>query len=224
LSLRRLNDIEQIDRDGMLVSCGAGVILQNLHDAVAAHGLRFPLTLGGKGSATVGGLVSTNAGGTQVLRHGAMRNLVAGVEAVLPDGSVFDGMAPLKKDNRGYDVKHLLIGAEGTIGIVTRASLRLVPALLERSVSWAAVAHPDDAYRLLLAAQARCQSMLEGFEILPDTALGHVLLRARLTLPGETEPTSCVCLAKATALARQPPSTGESSNTTPATPCPPSCG
>ncbi|MBP6579901.1 MAG: FAD-binding oxidoreductase [Sphingorhabdus sp.] len=184
LSLRRLNDIEQIDRDGMLVSCGAGVVLQNLHDAVAAHGLRFPLTLGGKGSATVGGLVSTNAGGTQVLRHGAMRNLVAGVEAVLPDGSVFDGMAPLKKDNRGYDLKHLLIGAEGTIGIVTRASLRLVPALLERSVSWAAVAQPDDAYRLLLAAQARCQSMLEGFEILPDTALGHVLQH----IPGTRRP------------------------------------
>lgn len=184
LSLRRLNRIEEIDPDGMLVRCGAGVILQNLHDAVAEHGLRFPLTLGGKGSATIGGLVSTNAGGTQVLRHGAMRNLVAGVEAVLPDGSVYDGMAPLKKDNRGYDLKHLLIGAEGTIGIVTRASLRLVPALIERSVAWAAVARPSDAYQLLLAAQACCQSMLEGFEILPDLALDHVLRH----IPGTRRP------------------------------------
>jgi FAD/FMN-containing dehydrogenase len=119
LSLRRMNNIGPVDSDGRLVECEAGVILQTLHEKVAEHGLRFPLTLGGKGSATIGGLVSTNAGGTQVLRHGTMRNLVAGIEAVLPDGSVFNGLAALKKDNRGYDLKQLLIGAEGTIGIVT---------------------------------------------------------------------------------------------------------
>ena len=175
LSLRRMNQIQDIDPDSGMVRCGAGVILQNLHEAVARYGRRFPLTLGGKGSATVGGLISTNAGGTQVLRHGTMRELVAGIEAVLPDGSVFDGMTPLKKDNRGYDLKHLLIGAEGTIGIVTAAVLQTVPALIDRCVVWVGLESPDAAYRLLLFMQRRAQNRLEGFEIVPDHALCAVL-------------------------------------------------
>lgn len=175
LSLRRMNKIERVDAGSGLVRCEAGVILQNLHDAVASNGRRFPLTLGGKGSATVGGLISTNAGGTQVIRHGTMRQLVAGIEAVLPDGSVFDGMSPLKKDNRGYDLKHLLIGAEGTIGIVTRAVLQTVPALIDRCVVWAGVADPEMAYKLLLYIQSRASERLEGFEILPQRALDAVL-------------------------------------------------
>jgi FAD/FMN-containing dehydrogenase len=183
LSLRRMNAIEAIDPQSRLVRCEAGVILQHLHEAVAEKGLRFPLTLGGKGSATVGGLVSTNAGGTQVLRHGTMRSLVIGLEAVLPDGSVFDGLAPLKKDNRGYDLKHLLIGAEGTIGVVTRASLKLVPALIERTVCWAAVRSPSDAHQLLLQAEGQCQAMLEGFEIMPGIALDHVFKHISGTRP-----------------------------------------
>ncbi len=175
LSLRRMNHIQSIDADSGLVRCEAGVILQNLHGAVAEKGRRFPLTLGGKGSATVGGLISTNAGGTQVIRHGTMRQLVAGIEAVLPDGSVFDGMTPLKKDNRGYDLKHLLIGAEGTIGVVTGAVLQTVPALIDRGVVWAGIDGPDAAYKLLLFIQARASERLEGFEILPDRALDAVL-------------------------------------------------
>lgn len=184
LSLRRLNRIEEIDPRSRLVRCGAGVILQTLHEAVAEQGLRFPLTLGGKGSATVGGLISTNAGGTQVLRHGTMRSLVAGLEAVLPDGSVYTALAPLKKDNRGYDLKHLLIGAEGTLGVVTRATLQLVPALIERATAWVAVDSPTAAYELLLRASAAFSGMLEGFEILPDTALQHVLKH----IPGTRSP------------------------------------
>jgi len=175
LSLRRMNSVQAIDADSGLVRCEAGVILQNLHDAVAAHGRRFPLTLGGKGSATVGGLISTNAGGTQVLRHGTMRNLVAGLEAVLPDGSIYDGMAPLKKDNRGYDLKQLLIGGEGTIGIVTAAVLQTVPALIDRCVVWAGIDTPEQAYRLLLFMQAKGRDRLEGFEILPHRALDAVV-------------------------------------------------
>jgi FAD/FMN-containing dehydrogenase len=175
LSLRRMNSVQAIDADSGLVRCEAGVILQNLHDAVAAHGRRFPLTLGGKGSATVGGLISTNAGGTQVLRHGTMRNLVAGLEAVLPDGSIYDGMAPLKKDNRGYDLKQLLIGGEGTIGIVTGAVLQTVPALIDRCVVWAGIDTPEQAYRLLLFMQAKGRDRLEGFEILPHRALDAVV-------------------------------------------------
>jgi FAD/FMN-containing dehydrogenase len=175
LSLRRMNQIQNVDPDSGMVRCEAGVILQNLHEAVAKSGRRFPLTLGGKGSATVGGLISTNAGGTQVLRHGTMRQLVAGVEAVLPDGSVFDGMTPLKKDNRGYDLKHLLIGAEGTIGIVTGAMLQTALALIDRCVVWVGVESPYIAYRLLLFMQDHARDRLEGFEILPDRALDSVL-------------------------------------------------
>ena len=175
LSLRRMNRISSFDADSGQVTCEAGVILQILHEEVAKHGRRFPLTLGGKGSATVGGLISTNAGGTQVLRHGTMRALVTGIEAVMPDGSIFDGMSPLKKDNRGYDLKHLLIGAEGTLGIVTKAILQTVPALIDRCVAWAGVESPQAAYRLMLEMQKRAGGALEGFEILPDAALGNVL-------------------------------------------------
>jgi FAD/FMN-containing dehydrogenase len=174
LSLRRMNVIAGIADDGS-ITCQAGVILQNLHESAAARGRRFPLTLGGKGSATVGGLISTNAGGTQVLRHGTMRSLVTGLEAVLPDGSVFHGLSPLKKDNRGYDLKHLMIGAEGTLGIVTGAVLQTVPALIDRCVVWAGVDSPQSAYKLLLHLQSLAKQSLEGFEILPESALQAVI-------------------------------------------------
>jgi FAD/FMN-containing dehydrogenase len=174
LSLRRMNQISAIATDGSII-CQAGVILQNLHDAAADSHRRFPLTLGGKGSATIGGLVSTNAGGTQVLRHGTMRSLVSGIEAVLPDGSIYHGLSPLKKDNRGYDLKHLLIGAEGTLGVVTAATLQTVPALVDRCVIWAGVDSPQTAYALLCRLQAGAKDALEGFEILPERALQSVL-------------------------------------------------
>jgi FAD/FMN-containing dehydrogenase len=148
LSTRRMNRIRLIDPAAAIAVCEAGVILANLHEAALSVGRRFPLTLGAKGSATIGGLVSTNAGGTQVLRFGTMRALVQGIEAVLPDGSLFEGLAALKKDNRGYDLKQLLIGAEGTLGIVTAASLTLVPAIGERAVAWVAVESPIAARAL----------------------------------------------------------------------------
>lgn len=188
LSLRRMDKILAFDSDSGLVHCQAGVILQNLHEAASAKGRRFPLTLGGKGSATIGGLVSTNAGGTQVLRHGTMRQLVAGIKAVLPDGSIYDGLSPLKKDNRGYDLKHLLIGGEGTIGIVTSAIVQTVPALVDRCVVWVGVNSPDDAYRLLLFMQTQAREKLEGFEILPQRALNAVVKHISGTrAPLETE-------------------------------------
>ena len=183
LSMRRMNNITAIDADAGLISCEAGVILQNLHEAAAKAGRRFPLTLGGKGSATVGGLISTNAGGTQVLRHGTMRFLVAGLEAVLPDGSIYDAMAPLKKDNRGYDLKQLLIGGEGTIGVVTKAVLQTVPALIDRCVVWAGIDSPQQAYELLLFMQKHGRDRLEGFEILPQRALKAVLTHISGTRP-----------------------------------------
>lgn len=188
LSLRRLDAIRSIDADAGQIVCGAGVILQNLHDIAARHSLRFPLTLGGKGSATVGGLVSTNAGGTQVLRHGTMGAQVLGLEAVLADGTIFDALAPLKKDNRGFDLKQLLVGSEGTLGIVTAATLRLIPQISGRTVLWAGLGSIADARRLLLLAQAEAGPALEGFEVLPAHCLQSVLSylpAARSPLAGE---------------------------------------
>jgi FAD/FMN-containing dehydrogenase len=173
LSLRRMNVIRQVDPGAAV--CEAGVILQTLHEAASEQGQRFPLTLGGKGSATVGGLISTNAGGTQVLRHGTMRAQVLGLEAVLADGSVFDGLTPLKKDNRGFDLKQLLIGSEGTLGIVTAATLRLVPAIGGRAVLWAGLGSIGAARELLLLAQGTAGDALEGFEVLPAHCLASVL-------------------------------------------------
>ncbi|OWR01618.1 FAD-binding oxidoreductase [Sphingopyxis witflariensis] len=175
LSMRRMNKIRSIGRDSGFAVVEAGVILEHFHEAALAQGLRFPLTLGGKGSATIGGLVSTNAGGTQVLRHGTMRALVAGIEAVLPDGSVFHGLAPLKKDNRGYDLRHLLCGAEGTLGIITAACLRLVPAAAARRTAWIGLKSPDDALLLLRQLDGAIGRELEGFEIVPHTCLDAVL-------------------------------------------------
>ena len=184
LSLRRMNRITRLDDQAREVTCEAGVILQVLHEAAAPLGLRFPLTLGGKGSATIGGLISTNAGGTQVLRHGSMRAQVLGLQAVLADGSVFDTLVPLKKDNRGFDLKQLLIGSEGTLGIITGATLRLLPALAERAVLWAGLADIRHARQLLVMAQHQAGEALEGFEVLPRHSLTAVLAH----VPGTRSP------------------------------------
>ena len=175
LSLRRMNTIRAINEEERIVTCDAGVILQTLHEAAEAKRLRFPLTLGGKGSATIGGLISTNAGGTQVLRHGTMRAQVAGLEAVLPDGQIFNSLTPLKKDNRGFDLKQLLIGSEGTLGIVTAATLRLLPEIGGRTVMWAGLSSILDARKLLLHFQAQASDQLEGFEVIPQHSLQAVL-------------------------------------------------
>jgi FAD/FMN-containing dehydrogenase len=136
--------------------------------------MRFPLTLGARGSCTIGGLASTNAGGTQVLRFGTMRALVAGIEAVLPDGFVHNGLSGLKKDNRGYSLDQLLIGAEGTLGVITAVALRLVPAIVSRAVAWVGVASPMMALALLRFLEARTGS-IEGFELVPQDSLDLVL-------------------------------------------------
>ncbi|KWV96270.1 FAD-binding oxidoreductase [Erythrobacter sp. AP23] len=175
VSLRRMNTIRELDADAMQVTCDAGVVLQSLHEAAEAEGMRFPLTLGGKGSATIGGLISTNAGGTQVLRHGTMRAQVLGIEAVLADGEVFSGLVPLKKDNRGFDLKQLLIGSEGTLGIVTAATLRLLPQIAERRVAWVGVQSISTASELLRHCEQMAGPALEGFEVLPAHCLESVL-------------------------------------------------
>ncbi len=183
LSLRRMNRIRSIDAAARVAIAEAGLILETLHEAAASQGLRFPLTIGSRGSCTIGGLASTNAGGTQVLKFGMMRALVAGVEAVLPDGSIHDGLTGLKKDNRGYSLDQLLIGAEGTLGVITAAALRLVPAVAERCVAWAGTDSPDKALGLLRFLESRTGA-IEGFELVPGDSL-HLVLRH---IPGTRAP------------------------------------
>lgn len=188
LSLRRLNHIGEIDQSARQVTCGAGVVLQNLHEAADQAGLRFPLTLGGKGSATIGGLISTNAGGSQVLRHGSMRTQVLGLEAVTANGEVWSSLTPLKKDNRGFDLKQLFIGSEGTLGIITAATLKLEPAVSQRRVAWAGLPNIGAARALLLLAERGLGEALEGFEVLPQNCLEAVLAAnpaARAPLVGQ---------------------------------------
>jgi FAD/FMN-containing dehydrogenase len=163
----------------------AGVVLATLHDAADGVGMRFPLTLGARGSCTIGGLTSTNAGGTQVLKFGTMRSLVAGIEAVLPDGSVHNGLSSLKKDNRGYSLDQLLIGAEGTLGVITAVALRLIPAIAARAVAWAGIESPMRALELLRFLEARTDS-IEGFELVPGDSLELVLKH----IPGTRPPLS----------------------------------
>jgi FAD/FMN-containing dehydrogenase len=183
LSMRRMNRIRSISSENRLAVAEAGVILATLHDAAHDIGMRFPLTLGARGSCTIGGLTSTNAGGTQVLKFGTMRALVAGVEAVLPDGSVHNGLSGLKKDNRGYSLDQLLIGAEGTLGVITAVALRIVPAVAARAVAWAGVESPKRALDLLRFLEARTSSV-EGFELVPEDSLQLVLKH----IPGTRAP------------------------------------
>jgi FAD/FMN-containing dehydrogenase len=183
LSMRRMNAIRSLSAESSVAIAEAGVILAMLHDAADAAGMRFPLSLGARGSCTVGGLASTNAGGTQVLKFGTMRALVAGVEAVLPDGSIHDGLGSLKKDNRGYSIDQLLIGAEGTLGVITAAALRLVPAIAARAVAWVGVESPDAPLALLRFLEVRT-SAVEGFELVAGDALQLVLKH----IPGTRAP------------------------------------
>jgi len=183
LSLRRMNRIRSISAENRIAVAEAGVILEALHHAADEVGMRFPLTLGSRGSCTIGGLTSTNAGGTQVLKFGTMRSLVAGVEAVLPDGKVHDGLSGLKKDNRGYSLDQLLIGAEGTLGVITAVALRLVPAVAARGVVWAGVESPMRALELLRFLEARTNA-IEGFELVAGDSLALVLRH----VPGTRSP------------------------------------
>lgn len=206
LSLRRLNRVREVAAKANLLIAEAGVILANVHDIAAQEGKRFPLTLGSRGSATIGGLISTNAGGTQVLRWGTMRNLVAGVEAVLPDGSIYSGLAALKKDNRGYDLTQLLIGAEGTLGVITAATLKLVSAINERAVAWVGLSNPSDALTLLRRMEAATNT-IESFEIISDDTLDLVwkhVPAARKPLGG-THPWHLLIEAVSSGDATEPP-------------------
>lgn len=198
VSMQRMARIRSVDPAGLCLVAEAGAILAHVHEAARAAGTMFPLSLGARGSATIGGLVSTNAGGTQVLRHGTMRSLVLGLEAVLPDGTLLGQLTPLRKDTAGYDVKQLLIGGEGTLGIVTAAALRLVPLPAVSAVAWAGV--PDLAAALALLARLRraVGERVESFELVPDDGLALVLAHVPGARPPLATPAPLNCLVELT--------------------------
>ena len=171
LSLERLNRVRAVKPEARIVVAEAGVILSDLHAAAADHDLTFPLTFGAKGSARVGGFLSTNAGGSNVLRYGNTRDLCLGVEVVLPTGEVMDLMHELHKNNSGYDLRHLVIGAEGTLGIITAAVLKLVPRPRAYATAMVAVPSVRAALGLLNRLQAETGGMVEAFEYMPGEYL-----------------------------------------------------
>jgi FAD/FMN-containing dehydrogenase len=183
LSTERLTAVREADVTDDVIVVEAGLTLAALHQAAAEAGRHFPLSLASEGSATVGGLISTNAGGTAVLRYGTMRPLVLGLEAVLPDGTLWNGLKRLRKDNTGYDLKQLLIGAEGTLGVVTAAALKLFPILASRATALVRVESPRAAMDLLVLAKARAGAV-EAFELI--SPLGMELAIAHL--PGARAP------------------------------------
>ena len=187
ISLARMNRIRALDVDNDTLTVDAGCTLAAVQEAAQAAGRLFPLSLASEGSCLIGGNLSTNAGGVQVLRYGNTRDLVLGLEVVLPDGRVWDGLRGLRKDNTGYDLKQLFVGAEGTLGIVTAAVLKLFPAIRSRATAWVAVTDPRAAVRLLGMLRAACGERVSAFEIVGRTALGLVLQHipgARDPLPG----------------------------------------
>ena len=167
LSLARMNRIREVRPEARVAVVEAGVILSQIHEAVAGHGLSFPLTFGARGSAMVGGFLSTNAGGSNVLRYGNTRALVLGIEAVLADGRVLDLMSALHKDNSGYDLRDLLIGAEGTLGILTAAVLKLVPAPRAFATATVATADLEAGLALLDRLQLASGGAVEACEYMP---------------------------------------------------------
>lgn len=177
LSLDRMNRIREIQPEARIAVAEAGVILSSLHDAVEEHGLIFPLFFGARGSAMLGGALSTNAGGSNVLRYGNARALCLGVEVVTPTGEVMNLMSALHKDNSGYDLRDLVIGAEGTLGIITAAIVKLFPKPRAYATAMVATKTVHDAVALLHALQAETGGAVEAFEYMPGTYIDAHLTR-----------------------------------------------
>jgi FAD/FMN-containing dehydrogenase len=170
ICVERMARIRRIDVDDFSAVVEAGCILSELKDAVAREGMFFPLALGAQGSCRIGGNVSTNAGGINVLRYGMTRELVLGLEVVLPDGTIFDGLSTLRKDNRGIDLKQLFIGAEGTLGIITAVSVKLMPAPDQVATALVGLNTLDDVIALYRRARRDCCDLLSAFEFMPPLA------------------------------------------------------
>ena len=184
LSLGRMRRVREVDPVAGTITVDAGVVLADVQAAATQVDRLFPMSLGSEGSCTIGGNLSTNAGGTAVLRYGMTRELVLGLEVVLPDGRVWDGLRGLRKDNTGYDLTQLFVGAEGTLGVITGAVLRLFPATPRHATAWVAVPSVDAAVVLLGLAQQHAGVHLSTFEIANRQAVDLVLAH----LPGASDP------------------------------------
>ncbi|HZA65538.1 MAG TPA: FAD-binding oxidoreductase [Geminicoccaceae bacterium] len=184
LSLARLNRVREIDALNDTITTEAGCVLEAVQNAALEADRLFPLSLGAQGSCQIGGNLSSNAGGVNVLRYGMARDLVLGLEVVLADGRIWDGLRALRKDNTGYDLKQLFIGAEGTLGVITAAVLRLLPLPRERQTAWLAVASPRAAVELLALFRARLGETVSSFELLAGECVELVLRY----LPGARAP------------------------------------
>lgn len=199
LTLERMNRIHRVKRDARLVVAEAGVILSRLHEAAETEGLYFPLWFGARGSAMLGGVLSTNAGGSNVLRYGSTRGLCLGLEVVLPDGRVLNLMSELHKDNSGYDLKNLFIGAEGTLGIITAAVMKLVPAPRAHATATLAARSLADALTLLNRLQEATGGRVEAFEFMPRTYCERLReARPDLGLPFDHIPEVTILIEAAT--------------------------
>ena len=174
LSLARMNAVRALDKDNLTMTVEAGCILQNVQDAADKAGLLFPLSLAAEGSCTIGGNLGTNAGGTQVVRYGNARDLCVGLEVVTPQGEVWNGLKGLRKDNTGYDLRDLFIGSEGTLGVITAATLKLYPRPAAQLTAWAAVPSMEHAVALLGLAHQHLGAGLTGFEVMGRFALSLV--------------------------------------------------
>ncbi len=189
LSVDRLNKIRHVDPVGYAMTVEAGVILDAIHTAADDVDRLFPLTLGSQGSCTIGGNLSSNAGGTSVIAYGNARDLVLGLEVVLPTGEIINGLRSLRKDNAGYDMKHMFLGTEGTLGIITAAVIKLFPKPKATEVAFVGVESPEHALTLLERAKALAGGQLTAFEIMPRGLLEFNLRH----VPGTREPVETVC-------------------------------
>jgi FAD/FMN-containing dehydrogenase len=177
LSLDRMNKIHDLNPEARTIRVDAGTVLASIHQAADAHDLIFPLTFGARGTAMIGGALSTNAGGSNVLRYGNTRDLCLGIEVVLPDGRIMDLMSALHKDNAGYNLKHLMIGAEGTLGVITAAILKLFRKPRAYATAMVAVPTIEDGLQLLNTIQDLSGGAVEAFEYMPDTYITRHLER-----------------------------------------------
>jgi len=174
LSLQRMNTIRALDAANLTMTVEAGCILQNLQDHAQASNLLFPLSLAAEGTCTIGGNLGTNAGGTQVVRFGNTRELCLGLEVVTPQGDIWHGLSGLRKDNTGYDLRNLMVGSEGTLGIITAATMKLYPLPAAQLTAWTAVPSLEHAVQLLGLAHRHLGAGLTGFEVMGDFALSLV--------------------------------------------------